>query len=287
MVNSTLEPYLLKGKHVMVRVGGGWDTLEHYLLRHDPQQVTVFNLKSADPFLHIRAKYCSPSQSQASSSKGSPTRSRVSPSRGTTSGEPTPGNSSSEGTPPPPHSQEPLQVPSSPPPAVSSILDTGNSVPTTDSSMPSKDHSKDLSFDLHDSTDKSPLTKDSEASNESNANTLISTEDHKRINDAIPVSETASSPTSYQRQMVNSTTFCVENQEKDESTPTIPKTLQSELSPSSPESSCSIKEMPFQLSSTLSTPACATSTPQDLSLTPNGSSTTVGTPLPHDDNEDI
>lgn len=23
-------------KHVMVRVGGGWDTLEHYLDKHDP-----------------------------------------------------------------------------------------------------------------------------------------------------------------------------------------------------------------------------------------------------------
>ena len=27
---------LFKNRHVMVRVGGGWDTLEHYLLRHDP-----------------------------------------------------------------------------------------------------------------------------------------------------------------------------------------------------------------------------------------------------------
>ncbi|XP_069185568.1 uncharacterized protein [Procambarus clarkii] len=71
--STSIDPYLLKGKHVMVRVGGGWDTLEHYLLRHDPKQVTVFNLKSADPFLHIRAKYCSPTQSQASSTRGSPT----------------------------------------------------------------------------------------------------------------------------------------------------------------------------------------------------------------------
>ncbi|XP_071055937.1 growth arrest-specific protein 2-like isoform X2 [Onthophagus taurus] len=30
---------LLKGRHTMVRVGGGWDTLEHFLLRHDPCQV--------------------------------------------------------------------------------------------------------------------------------------------------------------------------------------------------------------------------------------------------------
>ncbi|XP_045025449.1 GAS2-like protein 2 isoform X6 [Daphnia magna] len=27
---------LFKDRHVMVRVGGGWDTLEHYLIRHDP-----------------------------------------------------------------------------------------------------------------------------------------------------------------------------------------------------------------------------------------------------------
>ncbi|KAK9686051.1 Calponin homology (CH) domain [Popillia japonica] len=32
---------LLKGKHTMVRVGGGWDTLEHFLLRHDPCQVSL------------------------------------------------------------------------------------------------------------------------------------------------------------------------------------------------------------------------------------------------------
>lgn len=29
---------LLKGRHMMVRVGGGWDTLEHFLARHDPCQ---------------------------------------------------------------------------------------------------------------------------------------------------------------------------------------------------------------------------------------------------------
>ncbi|XP_050519973.1 growth arrest-specific protein 2-like [Daktulosphaira vitifoliae] len=29
---------LLKGTHMMVRVGGGWDTLENFLLRHDPCQ---------------------------------------------------------------------------------------------------------------------------------------------------------------------------------------------------------------------------------------------------------
>lgn len=33
-IGPTLQ--LFKNRHVMVRVGGGWDTLEHYLLRHDP-----------------------------------------------------------------------------------------------------------------------------------------------------------------------------------------------------------------------------------------------------------
>ncbi|XP_023722379.1 growth arrest-specific protein 2 isoform X2 [Cryptotermes secundus] len=57
---------LLKGRHMMVRVGGGWDTLEHFLLRHDPCQVKVVNRdsptnKSSSPsYLHIRAKYRSP-----------------------------------------------------------------------------------------------------------------------------------------------------------------------------------------------------------------------------------
>jgi len=32
---------LLKGRHMMVRVGGGWDTLEHFLQRHDPCQVRL------------------------------------------------------------------------------------------------------------------------------------------------------------------------------------------------------------------------------------------------------
>ncbi|XP_059483637.1 uncharacterized protein LOC132201472 [Neocloeon triangulifer] len=84
---------LLKGRHMMVRVGGGWDTLEHFLERHDPCQVRVLgrgdssaansrsnsrssginriglanntprNSSPATPsegFLHIRAKYRSP-----------------------------------------------------------------------------------------------------------------------------------------------------------------------------------------------------------------------------------
>lgn len=67
----------------MVRVGGGWDTLEHFLMRHDPCQVRAFSRENTPPpliskhnnnninnnninnnnnndFLHIRAKYRSP-----------------------------------------------------------------------------------------------------------------------------------------------------------------------------------------------------------------------------------
>lgn len=55
---------LLKGRHMMVRVGGGWDTLDHFLLRHDPCQVKVVSRDSPDrdssKYLHIRAKYRSP-----------------------------------------------------------------------------------------------------------------------------------------------------------------------------------------------------------------------------------
>ncbi|XP_078495445.1 growth arrest-specific protein 2-like isoform X2 [Ciona intestinalis] len=29
---------MLHGKHVMVRVGGGWDTLQHYIISHDPSR---------------------------------------------------------------------------------------------------------------------------------------------------------------------------------------------------------------------------------------------------------
>ncbi|KRT81562.1 hypothetical protein AMK59_5035 [Oryctes borbonicus] len=51
---------LLKGKHTMVRVGGGWDTLEHFLLRHDPCQVKFIakDLKDNMPEKHqSTAKY--------------------------------------------------------------------------------------------------------------------------------------------------------------------------------------------------------------------------------------
>lgn len=52
---------------MMVRVGGGWDTLEHFLSRHDPCKVRVLSRENTPPppntdikqssFLHIRAKY--------------------------------------------------------------------------------------------------------------------------------------------------------------------------------------------------------------------------------------
>lgn len=38
---------MLKGRHMMVRVGGGWDTLEHFLTRHDPCQVRLISSQSS------------------------------------------------------------------------------------------------------------------------------------------------------------------------------------------------------------------------------------------------
>lgn len=38
--------------HVMVRVGGGWDTLEHYLDKHDPCRCAAFGeVTSCSPFV--------------------------------------------------------------------------------------------------------------------------------------------------------------------------------------------------------------------------------------------
>jgi len=52
---------LLNDRHLMVRVGGGWDTLEHYLVQHDPSKITEFQRRpgdaSAGSFLHIASKY--------------------------------------------------------------------------------------------------------------------------------------------------------------------------------------------------------------------------------------
>ncbi|KAK7895988.1 hypothetical protein WMY93_021313 [Mugilogobius chulae] len=36
------QPEMLHGKHVMVRVGGGWDTLRGFLMKYDPQRVLQF-----------------------------------------------------------------------------------------------------------------------------------------------------------------------------------------------------------------------------------------------------
>lgn len=38
---SLFLPQVLR-THVMVRVGGGWDTLEHYLDKHDPCRCAAF-----------------------------------------------------------------------------------------------------------------------------------------------------------------------------------------------------------------------------------------------------
>ncbi|XP_076466475.1 growth arrest-specific protein 2-like [Babylonia areolata] len=57
---------LLHGKHLMVRVGGGWNTLEHYLLHHDPVQVYEYRHsaspdKDGDKYLVIKSRYKSSS----------------------------------------------------------------------------------------------------------------------------------------------------------------------------------------------------------------------------------
>lgn len=39
-LNLTLGPLQVLRNHVMVRVGGGWDTLGHYLDKHDPCRCT-------------------------------------------------------------------------------------------------------------------------------------------------------------------------------------------------------------------------------------------------------
>lgn len=40
-LSSIFVPQVLR-THVMVRVGGGWDTLEHYLDKHDPCRCAAF-----------------------------------------------------------------------------------------------------------------------------------------------------------------------------------------------------------------------------------------------------
>lgn len=38
----SIFPLQVLRTHVMVRVGGGWDTLEHYLDKHDPCRCAAF-----------------------------------------------------------------------------------------------------------------------------------------------------------------------------------------------------------------------------------------------------
>ena len=33
-------------KHVMVRIGGGWDTFEHYITKHDPCRIKVAGMQN-------------------------------------------------------------------------------------------------------------------------------------------------------------------------------------------------------------------------------------------------
>ncbi|NWU64335.1 GA2L2 protein, partial [Pterocles burchelli] len=45
--HGTRHPAQILREHVMVRVGGGWDTLEHYLDKHDPCRCTSLSHKQA------------------------------------------------------------------------------------------------------------------------------------------------------------------------------------------------------------------------------------------------
>ncbi|XP_063590963.1 mucin-5AC-like isoform X11 [Penaeus indicus] len=287
---------LLKGKHVMVRVGGGWDTLEHYLLRHDPKQVTVFNLKSADPFLHIRAKYCSPTHSRASSSRGSPTHSQATPSRGTASGDPTPGNTSSEGTPPPPQVPPSLPAESSMPAeescrfsAEDSDCMAEGSVPATEDSAATAEQSKPTAECSLSAMQSSFSKVNGEDPEEHHVNGMMESQSRELQGGDLSTEWTVEScsPTP-ERSMVNSSTFCIEDKNVADPIPTISlashsksmSTSSTSSTSSSSDSSCSLKVTPPPTPSTFSTPACATS--NELSVTPDGSSTTIGTPLPPD-----
>ncbi|XP_034836629.1 GAS2-like protein 3 [Maniola hyperantus] len=65
---------LLKGRHMMVRVGGGWDTLEHFLSRHEPCQVRLVTQGRRD-VLPVTLPPTSPRTSPSpASSKGSLTK---------------------------------------------------------------------------------------------------------------------------------------------------------------------------------------------------------------------
>ncbi|XP_072550122.1 GAS2-like protein 2A [Salminus brasiliensis] len=62
--SSTLIFVRILRNHVMVRVGGGWDTLEHYLDKHDPCRCTSLTHKLAQrpvtPVHEIKARPCGP-----------------------------------------------------------------------------------------------------------------------------------------------------------------------------------------------------------------------------------
>ncbi|KAF9417498.1 hypothetical protein HW555_005421 [Spodoptera exigua] len=74
---------LLKGRHMMVRVGGGWDTLEHFLSRHEPCQVRLVTQGRRDvlpvPLADEPAPALSPASSRASLTKESSVAGTVSP----------------------------------------------------------------------------------------------------------------------------------------------------------------------------------------------------------------
>ncbi|XP_045489394.1 GAS2-like protein 3 isoform X2 [Pieris rapae] len=72
---------LLKGRHMMVRVGGGWDTLEHFLSRHEPCQVRLVTPGRRD-LLPLAPTPASNTAKERTSP--SPTN-RISPNRTTTS----------------------------------------------------------------------------------------------------------------------------------------------------------------------------------------------------------
>lgn len=263
--------------------------------------MTVFNLKSAEPFLHIRAKYCSPTNSGASSIRGSPTHSRATPSRVTASGDPSPGNTSSEGTPPPPSEPE---VPTSPP-AVSSMPAAESSASVTDVANAGKecyipsDESSVMSVE-----ERPPSNCESRGasfislsnSGPTDHESFYSLEDHSHAAAASVCSESNSlkdsSPTIVARPLINSATFSVENHDSDDPLQSIIQASHSKCPSTSSAfsfvsdsttSDMSPKVTPPPTPSTFSTPAYVTSAPLDASLATNGSTTSLGTPLPPDD----
>ncbi|XP_076867258.1 GAS2-like protein 2A [Brachyhypopomus gauderio] len=62
--SNTLIFVRILRNHVMVRVGGGWDTLEHYLDKHDPCRCTSLTHKvaqrTATPIHEIKSRPCGP-----------------------------------------------------------------------------------------------------------------------------------------------------------------------------------------------------------------------------------